>query len=326
MKKSLAVKFAAAFAVAALSLTGINVSAANAAGGNKIYVLGGGDAFFAVVKNGFNAAALAVKDGGDTPIWLGLQNYDNIGPDMVKLIQTAVAQGADAIALPIWDAAAEGPEIQKAVAKGIKVIAYNAGEPVMKKYGASAYIGTNEYTAGVKAGEYLASQGKKNAICVNDQPASANIKQRCDGLAKGEKNKGGKSTQLSLPATAFANATAIANAVKGAITKDKTINAVFTISSADCDASVVGVKAAGSKAAIGSFDLSENILNRVKNGEQLVAVDQQGWLQGFLATSTAWQFAAYGILPATTTILTGPALITKDNAAKVIAGVKTGQR
>lgn len=327
MKFSRTAKISAALAVAALSLSGINASVATAAPANKtVFVLGGGDAFFAIVKNGFKSATKAAQANGWDTKWLGLKNYDNIGPDMVKLIRTAVSQKAAAIALPDWVPAAENPEIKKATDAGIPVFLYNAGSDQLKASGALAYAGTDEYEAGKALASYVASKGSKHGICVNTSPGAGNIQQRCDGMTAGFKAAGGKSEALELPATAFANATAISNAVKGALTKDPSIDAVFTISSVDTDSAYAGIQAAGSKALLGSWDVSPNILNRIKAGTQAAAVDQLGWLQGYMAVSFAWQYAAYGMLPGTTTFLTGPSIINKANAGKIIAASKTGQR
>jgi len=325
MKKASSLKIAAVFAVAALSLTGLNAPAATAAG-KTIYVLGGGDAFFAIVKNGVNAATPAARKAGLQVKYLGLKNYDNIGPDMVKLIRTAVSQNPAAISLPNWVSAAENPEIIKAVAAGIPVFLYNAGQEQLAATGAKAYIGTNEYQAGITLGKYLAKLGSKHGLCINTSPGAANIKQRCDGMAEGMKSAGGKGETLELSATSFANATAISNAVKGALTKDSSIDAVFTISSVDTDAANAGIEAAGSKALLGSWDVSPNILTRIRDGKSAAAVDQLGWLQGYMAVNYAFTWVAYGMLPGTTEFLTGPSLITKENAGVIIAAAKTGQR
>jgi len=324
MKRSRSLKIAAAFAVAALSITGLSAPAATAAG-KTIYVLGGGDAFFAIVKNGINAATPAANKAGIQVKYLGLKNYDNIGPDMVKLIRTAVSQKPAAIALPNWVAAAQNPEIKKAVAAKIPVFLYNSGQDQLEATGAKAYIGTNEYQAGITLGKYLASQGSKHGLCINTSGA-ANIKQRCDGMAEGMKSAGGKGETLELSATSFANATAISNAVKGALTKDTSIDAVFTISSVDTDAANAGIEAAGSKALLGSWDVSPNILIRIRDGKSAAAVDQLGWLQGYMAVNYAFTWVAFGMLPGTNEFLTGPSLITKENAGVIIAAAKTGQR
>lgn len=328
MKISRSVKIAASLAVAAMALTGLSGQAASAASSSKtVYVLGGGDAFFAIVKNGFNSATKAAQANGWSTKWLGLKNYDNIGPDMVKLIDTAIAQKAAAISLPDWVPAAENPEIKKAIAAGIPVFLYNAGgQAQMTASGALAYAGTDEYEAGKALGATLVAKGAKHGLCINTSPGAINIQQRCDGMAAAFKAASGKGEALELPSTNFGNSTAISNAVKGALTKDSTIDAVFTISSVDTDSAYAGIQAASSKALLGSFDVSPNILNRIAAGTQAAAVDQLGWLQGYMAVSFAWQYAAYGMLPGTTNFLTGPSIINKGNAAKIIAASKTGQR
>ncbi len=326
MKTSRSLKIAAAFAVSALALTGINATAASAADGKKVYTLGGTDPFFTVVKNGFDAAAGAVKDGGSTATWLAIKDWANVGPDMVKITQTAVAAGADVIATPVWGEAAQTPELQKTVKKGIPVVLYNTGITLVKKIGALAYIGSDEYPAGKAGGTAMATAGSKNILCLNTQPGAINQEQRCKGVIDGAKSKGAKAKQLALPASKFGDATAIANAVKGALAKDKTIDGIITLAQGNADAARAGIDAAKSKARLGTFDLSPNGLTRIKAGTQLFAIDQQGWLQGFLSTTTAWQYSAYGLLPATNIILTGPALVTKSNVDAISAGVKTGQR
>lgn len=327
MKISRSFKIASAIAVSALVLTGVNVSAANAAG-EKVYVVGGmpSDPFWSVVKRGAEAAAEAVKDAGGTVTWLGPQNYDNLGPDAGKLVDNAIAAGATAIVVADWVPAAENAAIKRAVAKGISVVHYNAGGvKEAKNTGALGYVGSDDYLAGVAGGKYFASKGAKNILCVNTVPGSANQEARCKGVADGAKGKA-KAKQLPLPSSNFGNPTAVSNAVKAALTKDKTIDAVVTIGVQDADSSAAAIKAAGSKAKLGTFDLSENVLARIAAGTQAFAIDQQPWLQGYLATSMAWQHAQYGILPASNPVLTGPAIVDKANVAKVSEGVKAGVR
>ena len=329
MKISRSVKVAAIAAAAALSFTGIGVAGANAAGGEKVYVVGGmpSDPFWSVVKRGAEAAGEAVKAAGGTVTWLGPQNYDNLGPDAGKLVDNAIAAGATAIVVADWVPAAENPAIKRAVAKGISVIHYNAGgTAAQKQTGALAYIGSDDYVAGVAGGKYLASKGAKNILCINTVPGSANQEARCKGIADGAKAGKSKGKQLPLPSSNFGNPTAVSNAVKAALTKDKTIDAVVTLGVQDADSSAAAIKAAGSKAKLGTFDLSTNTLDRIAAGTQAFAIDQQPWLQGYLATSAAWQHAQYGILPASNPVLTGPAIVDKSNVAKVKAGVTAGVR
>lgn len=333
----------AALAVATLVLSGCSTAATTeptepaessssatgtSANPRHVCAIGGADAFFAVLKNGADLAGEAVTQAGSKYTWISLPNYDNIGPDMVKLIEQAVAQECTSLAVPVWDAAAEGPALAAATAAGVKVFMYNSGLPTLEDGSIEAYgyYGTDEYLAGVRAGEYFASQGYKNVRCVNTQPGAINWQQRCGGLVDGATGAGIQADQIILPPESFGDAAAITAAVQAELAKDPSIDGFATGSSADADAVDAALKAAGITAATGGWDVSENIINRIKSGETLFAVDQQGWYQGWLAVSQAWMYDQYAILPANPVILTGPSLITKDNADAVLTGVAEGYR
>lgn len=301
---------------------------AGKAGARHVCAIGGADAFFAVVKNGADLAGQAVTGAGNEYTWIPLANYDNIGPDMVKLIEQAVAQKCTSLAVPVWDGAAEGPALQSAISGGVKVFMYNSGLPLMEDgtIKALGYYGTDEFKAGVAGGEYFAANGSKNIRCVNTQPGAVNWQQRCGGLLQGATGKGAKAVEMKLPPESFGDAAAITAAVQAELAKDPSIDGFATGSAADADAVDAALKVTGSKAKQGGWDVSENIITRIKDGKTLFAVDQQGWYQGWLAVSQAWMYDQYSIVPATPVILTGPALITKDNAASVLAGVADGYR
>ncbi|MFM6967969.1 MAG: substrate-binding domain-containing protein [Microbacteriaceae bacterium] len=327
----------AAVAAAALVVSGCTagsggdggtVAAGTTANPRHVCAIGGADSFFAVLKNGADLAGEAVTKAGSEYTWISLPNYDNIGPDMVKLIEQAVAQDCTSLAVPVWDGAAEGPALQAAIASGVKVFMYNSGLPLLEDgtIEALGYYGTDEYKAGVAAGEYFATSGAKNVRCVNTQPGAVNWQQRCGGLIDGATGKGIKADEIPLPPDSFGDAAAITAAIQAELAKDPTIDGFATGSAADADAVAAAVEAAGLKAFQGGWDVSENIINRIKDGTALFAVDQQGWYQGWLAVSQAWMYDQYSILPATPVILTGPALITKDNADSVLTGVAEGFR
>jgi simple sugar transport system substrate-binding protein len=332
MKFTRTAKLASLLAVSALALTTAGVAtSAQAAGGVKVYVIGGmpSDPFWSVVQRGAESAGEAVKAAGGSVTWLGPQNYDNLGPDAGKLVDTAVSNGADAIVIADWVPAAEDPAIKRAVAAKIPVVIYNAGGvAAVKATGALTYIGSDEAVAGKAGGAYFAKAGVKNVLCVNTGPGNANYEARCNGIAAGEKANGGKSKQLPLPASNFGNPTAVSNAVKAALAKDKTITGVVTLGVQDADSSAAAIAAAGlgSKVKLATFDMSTTTLDRIGKGTQLFAIDQQPWLQGYLATSVAWQYAQYGIKPATSPVLTGPAIVDKSNVSLVKTGVAGGVR
>jgi simple sugar transport system substrate-binding protein len=298
------------------------------AGARHVCAIGGADAFFAVVKNGADLAGSLVTNAGSEYTWIPLPNYDNIGPDMAKLEEQAIAQGCTSLAVPVWDGEAQAPALQQAADAGIAVFMYNSGLPLMEDgtIKALGYFGTDEYKAGLAAGKTFADNGANHVVCVNTQPGAVNHQQRCKGTIDGMTSAGGQGEELILPAETFGDAAAISAAVQAKLTQDPTIDSITTGSAADADAVAEALSAMGSNVMQGSFDVSANILDRIASGEALFAIDQQGWYQGWLAVSNAWLYDQFAILSATPAVLTGPAVITKDNVATVQAGVKDGYR
>lgn len=308
-------------------------SAANSKSNGKIsiYVIGGkpDDPFWSAVKRGGEDASKLVKSGGGKVTFLGPQNYDNLGPDAAKLTLTAISQSPSAILVPDWVPENQDSAIKQAVAKGIPVFIYNSGgAAAAKAVGAIKYIGSDDYVAGKAGGVKFAGEGAKNILCVNTVPGSANQEARCKGVKDGAKSKGSSSKQLPLASSNFGNPSAVTQAIKGALLKDSSIDALVTIGVQDADSAAAAIEQAkaGDKVKLGTFDVSQSQLDRIKDGKELFAIDQQPYLQGFYAVSIANQYLAYGVLPPQNPLLTGPLLVTKDNVEKAIAGTKAGVR
>ncbi|KOG34170.1 sugar ABC transporter substrate-binding protein [Streptomyces resistomycificus] len=316
---------------ATASAGGGTASGTKSSGKNNIYVIGGksDDPFWSTVKRGVDDAAKLVKSGGGSVTYLGPQNYDNLGPDVAKLTLTAISQNPSAILVPDWVPENQDAAIKQAVTKGILVLTYNAGgTEAAENVGAVKYVGSDDYEAGKAGGAKFAEEGAKNVLCVNTVPGSANQEARCKGIKDGAVSKGASSRQLPLPSSNFGNPSAVTQAIKGALLKDSSIDAVVTIGVADADSAASAIKQAkaGDKVKLGTFDLSQSQLDRIKDGSQLFAIDQQPYLQGFYVVSIADQYLSYGVLPPQNPILTGPLLVTKDNVAAAIAGTKAGVR
>ncbi len=312
-------------AAAILAVTATTALSAN------IAVVGGSndDAFWNLIKKGIDDARPAIEANGGSVNYLRLVNYDNFAPDVVGLIRTAISQKVDGLVIPDWVPEAEDPAIKDAMAAGIKVILMNAGgADKAKELGAINYVGSDEYVAGVAGGEYFAAKGKKNVICINTIPGAANLEARCKGVADGMAKSGGKSTQLPLPSTSFGNATAIAEAIKAELIKDGTVDGAITIGGADADAAAIGIQQAsvGDKVMLGSFDLNKAGLDRIKGGTQGFAIDQQPYLQGFLATSLLASAIDFGTSLPTFPVLTGPGIVDAGNIDATLAGVAKGAR
>lgn len=313
-------KTVAATATAALMATG--------AYAQDIAVIAGSieDGFFNLIKKGVDDATLMVEANGGTVNYLRVPNYDNFGPDLVTLINQAVAQGVDGIAIPVWVPDAQVPALQAAREQGIVIMQYNAGQDVKADLSAVNYFGSDEYVAGVAGGKYLAEQGAKHILCHIQVPGAVNLEARCEGVIAGAEEGGAKVTVLRVPANLDGDVTGTAEAIKAELIGDQSIDAVMNLAAWASDASANAVSQIGGSQMVGTFDMNPAVLERIQAGTQTMAIDQQPYLQGFLATSMLFAHLKFGTELATDPVLTGPAIVDASNVETALAGVALGAR
>ena len=311
--------------IAAATAAGMISTSAMAA---DIAVIAGSieDGFFNLIKKGVDDATLVVEANGGSVNYLRTQNYDNFGPDLVQLINTAVSQGVDGIAIPVWVPESQVPALQAAAAQGIKIMMYNSGAPVKDDISGINYFGSDEHVAGVAGGEYLAKKGAKNIICHIQVPGAVNLEARCAGVKEGAEANGASVTNLPLPANLDQNVTGTSEAIKAELLKDPSVDAVITLAAWASDAAAVAIQQSRPDVLLGTFDMSPAVLDRIQAGTQTMAIDQQPYLQGFLATSMLAAHIDFGTELATDPVLTGPAIVDQSNIATALEGVAKGAR
>lgn len=284
------------------------------------------DAFMDKIKKGVDDATVVVTANGGTVQYLRTQNYENFGPDLVTLINQAVAQGVEGIAIPVWVPDAQIPALQAARDAGIVIMQYNSGLPVKGDIGAINYFGSDEYAAGFGGGKYLAEKGAKHIVCHIQVPGAINLTERCKGVTDGATEAGAKVTVLETPPNLDGDVTGTAEAFKAAFIGDTSIDALVSCADFGAAAAANAVEQTGAKIMVSAFDFSPASLDRIKAGTQTMAIDQQPYLQGFLATSMLFAHLKYGTNISTNPVLTGPAIIDAANVEAVIAGAALGAR
>ncbi|WP_420960145.1 sugar ABC transporter substrate-binding protein [Brucella sp. IR073] len=265
------------------------------------------DPFWSVVKNGVEKAG---KDTGVNVEYRAPETFDMV--KMGQLIDAAVNQDPDGLVVSIPDGDALGPSIKRAVEAGIPVISINAGGDVAHKLGVKLHVGQSEFDAGKAAGAKLAEMGGKKGICINQEVGNVSLDQRCAGFTEGFGNPVTVLPTGNDPAE-------VESKVRAALESDKDVNAVLSL-----NATLVGEPAVKAAQALGrddvliaTFDLSAGFLKDVADGKAAFAIDQQQFLQGYLPVSFLALNAEYGLIPGGD-VPSGPNLVTKDSAAKVI--------
>lgn len=306
----------------------ISRAATATAGKISVIVLGGSlsDPFWSSVARGVRDAGAAMKAEGGTVNYLGPQNYNNFGPDMARLEQSAFGQHPSAVVSANWLPGDQSPGLKQFVAAGIPLFEFNTGP--WRSDGALAFISSDEYLGGKVAGQAFVKAGAKNVICVNTIPGAVNLETRCNGVKQALKAGGGTAKTLELPSSTFSDPNAVTQAIKSSLISNANVTGVITISANDADYAATAIQGAGrtGKVKLGSFGLSVPNLQRILSGQQFLAIDIQPYMQGYYAASMAFQYAKWGLLPPVRFMKTGPLLITKANAAQALAGAKDGVR
>ncbi len=322
---AVAISLAAALSLAACSSSGGKQdTASTAAGGNAgtptmsvafITHQAPGDTFWDIIRKGAEAAA--AKDNIDL-------QYTN-DPDATKqaqLIQAAIDKKVDGIAVTDPNTPALGAAIKAAVAAGIPVTMLNAGGDDALGLGAIGYFGQGEKDAGIGAGKKIVDEGGKNIICVIQEQGQQQLEDRCAGVAEGA--AGAKVERVYVNGR---DDSAVTTTIQAKLTEDKAIDTVLTLGAQFALDAVKAVEASGSAAKIGTFDTNKELVAAIKDGKVGFAIDQQPYLQGYLATDALWLFKTNGnTIGGGSNVATGPSFIDSSNVDAVSEFAANGTR
>lgn len=274
-----------------------------------------GDTFWDIIRKGAEAAA---KNTGIT------LEYTN-DPDATKqaqLIQAAIDKKVDGIAVTDPNTGALGDAIKKAVDAGIPVSMFNAGGPDALGLGAIGYFGQAESDAGLAVGKRLVEEGAKNAICVIQEQGQQQLEDRCAGVADGA--AGVKVERVYVDGR---NDAAQVTTLQAKFTQDPSIDYVITLGAPFALNAAKALEAAGSTAKLGTFDTSKDLVTAIKDNKVTWAIDQQPYLQGYLAVESLWLYVKNGnVIGGGQNVPTGPAFIDSKNVEKVAGFAANGTR
>jgi simple sugar transport system substrate-binding protein len=147
----------------------------------KIAVIthGSGDSFWSVAKRG------AEQAGKDLGVQVQYSESANDPQKQAQLIDAAVTDKVDGIAVSAPNPDALREPLKAAVDAGIPVITLNSGQTDSADLGAITHVGQDETIAGEAAGQRLAEGGSQKLLCVIHEQGNIGLNQRCDGAAEG---------------------------------------------------------------------------------------------------------------------------------------------
>src|SRR5438270_763829 len=291
----------------------------------KFYVITHGqasDPFWSVVKKGVDQAA---HDMGVTAIYESPASTTFDVVAMSHLIDTAVAAHPAGLVVSIPDPTGLGPSIRAAVAAGIPVISINSGSDVAKSLGVLVHIGQTEEQAGIGGGQKMGAAGVKHALCVNQEVGNAALALRCKGFKEGLAQTGGTVTELGVNLN---SPTQTQQTIAAALQHDPSIDGILTLGPTGATPALKALQSLNKTGQIklATFDLSSDVLQAIKNGQMLFAIDQQQYLQGYLPIVLLTLYKTNLNTIANDVLQTGPGFVTPANVSQVIQLTAQGTR
>lgn len=250
------------------------------------------NSFFEAVVNGAKDAA--AQQGVNIDIKFGEEDMKN----QLGILETGIANGVSAIAVNVADDDAYDKILCDAAAKGMPIVTFNIDD----SKGAQglcrmAFMGQNFVEAGYILGKRMI---KDHGIKAGDHvftpveaPQATYAVLRHEGVKKALDEVGATTEILG---TGNDHAQALTMMTQYLIGHPET-DMVIGLGQTPTSQAVQAIKDAGLKIPAGGFDISQSILENIKNGELTAAVDQQPYSQGFYAITQLALNLKYGLFP-----------------------------
>ncbi len=263
--------------------------------------------------------------------------------DMARLIEQAAARNYDGVIVTIADYDVLKSSIAKVTEKHIPLVTINSGtEQQSADLGAIMHIGQPEYTAGKAAGEKAKAAGVKSFLCVNHYATNPASFERCRGFADAL-GVDFKTSTLD----AGTDPTGIQSKVSAYLRNHPDTGGVLALGPLSAAPTIKALQQMGlaGKIWFATFDFDDDIAKAIKDGTIQFAIDQQPYLQGYIAVAVLAivkhdhttdpvkirqilqanpkfqaRLSTYGLAPSygPRNIGSGPGFITKENIDKVI--------
>ncbi len=244
---------------------------------------------------------------------------DPQAPNQSNLVQNAIDSQVDGIAVTLPNANAIGPTAEKAVEAGIPVVGLNSGMDVYQDYGLTGFFGQDESVAGRQAGEKLRDEGASHVLCVVHEQGNSSQEQRCAGVGEGVK------TELL-----YVNGQDLASAqstLRAKLEQDPEIDWIMALQAPVAMRAIDAVAEAGAQTQIGTFDTNAELVGAIADGKVSFAVDQQPYLQGYLAVDSLWLAHRNGTtLGGGRPVYTGPSFVDASNVDSIADAAREGLR
>lgn len=248
--------------------------------------------FFQPLEKGANEAAKNLN------VNLDIQYAENDTVRQNNIMETALANGVDGLAVEIWDDNAFDEAVCQTMEKGTPVIGFNIDD----SEGASgncrmAFVGQNFVDAGYAIGKRMVTEhnlgsGDKVFTPV-EYPEAAYAVLRHRGVQRALEEVGASADLVGVTDRLPEVLTAMTQYLIG----NSDAKAIIGLGQQPMMMAQQALDEVGMDIPIGGFDVAPEILDGIKSGRITATVDQQPYTQGYYAVAQLAHFIRYGLHP-----------------------------
>lgn len=268
-----------------------------------------GDPFWQPVIKGAQEAAK------DRNVNVDIQYADSDPVKQNNLMETAIANKVDGLAVVNWLPGAFTDNIAKAREAGLGVVTFDTNDPNPNATKSQAYVGQDFFAAGQRIAQKMIDSAKlksgDHVVAPVEDPDAFYGTERYRGIKDVLDKAGITSEKLDATPTMATALTRISQYLVG----NSQTKAVIGLGSVVTEVAPQAVAEAGLSIAVGGFDLSPGIVDSIIAKKMIATVDSGAYYEGYMPIVMLAYYKRYGIPPASIPI--GGTIIDAGNAELV---------
>jgi len=268
-----------------------------------------GDPFWQPVIKGAQEAAK------DRDVNLDIQYADSDPVKQNNLMETAIANKVDGLAIVNWLPGAFTENIAKARDAGLGVVTFDTNDPDPNATKSQSYVGQDFFVAGQRIAQKMIEAGQLKAgdhvVAPVEDPDAFYGTERYRGIKDVLDKAGITSERLDATPTMATALTRLSQYLVG----NSQTKAIIGLGSVVTEIAPQAAAEAGLDIAVGGFDLSPAIVDSIIAGKMVATVDSGAYYEGYMPVVMLAYYKRYGIPPASIPI--GGTIIDAGNAELV---------
>ena len=192
------------------------------------------------------------------------------------------------------------------------MVVFNQGFDDFTKAGSKMYFGSDELLAGQTIGKKITEEAGGKTLCIIQAQGSVALETRCKGVKEGFANT--ENLQVN-----GADLPSVQSTIAAKLQQDKTITHIVALGAPIAMAAIGAQSDASSQAKVITFDLNKDAAQAIKDGKIEFSVDQQPYVQGYMAVEALWLNLTNGNdMGGGQAVRTGPSFVDKTNIDQIL--------